>query len=164
MTANKHEDIDPQTIGLLFANISIMKKIISLLFTLIIIPVCTIAQDWKEYCVTAKGDTLRIGDRVILQNVPEYKFVKPSKYFHANNLIEQQPVSPARYGSYTKYLHNKLKGDIVTITRFTRYKKGKEYTPIAVFEVKDPDLTFTMVDYTIDVNNAIDAKEIEVVR
>lgn len=141
-----------------------MRSKITLLFTLIIIPLCTIAQDWKEYCLTAKGDTLRIGDRVILKNVPEYKFVNPSKYFPANNLIEQQPVSPARYGSYTKYLHNKLKGDIVTITRFTRYKKGKEYTPIAVFQIKDADLTFTLVDYIIDVNNAIETKEIEVIK
>ncbi len=140
-----------------------MKSIVVLLLTLTIF-FDTNAQDWKEYCVTAQGDTLRIGDRVILKNVQAYKFIKPSKYFHANNLIEQQPVSPARYGSYTKYLYNKLKGDIVTITRFTRYKKGKEYTPVAVFQIKDADLTFTNVDYIIEVNDAIAAKEIEIIK
>ncbi|MBL7684293.1 MAG: hypothetical protein JNK00_13120 [Flavipsychrobacter sp.] len=121
------------------------------------------AQDWKEYCITVKGDTLRAGSSLVLKNVDKYKFVTPSKYFPTKDLIEQQPISKTRYNAYSKYLHTHLKGDTVTITRFTRYKSGKKYTQVAVFQIQDPNLTFTAVDYTIEVNEAIEAQEIEVI-
>jgi|GEM_PF-3582647 len=121
------------------------------------------AQDWKEYCVTIKGDTLRIGSKLVLKDVSKYKFVAPSKYFPTKDLIEQQPISQTRYNVYSNYLQTHLKGDTVIITRFTRYKNSKKYIQVAVFQVQDPDLTFTSVDYTIEVNNAIDANEIDII-
>lgn len=134
-----------------------MKNLIALALILI----CTKAysQDWKEYCVLFNGDTLRVGDSIMINHVGSHKALdviraqKPAIKREYMNFAELNEIYWNIYNNAVVMLFNNTY-EVARLSRTKTDEKDRKYKPLAII-VDTYVSSYEHVDYLIAIDSAI---------
>lgn len=118
------------------------------------------AQQWKEFHVTATGDTIKPGTKITISDKSGHRYVMPSLYDN-----RQVPYSTVRNERNRRYLTTDMPGKTYPVHRLTRKKVKDGYIAIAVLLIGDYSMSAAdNTEFNIYIDKALDNKEVAIVK